>query len=134
MQHETMAGSTVDRCNECGSLWFDAEELDRWWNELYPAEARLPEACVPRRGLSGRTCPRCEGLLEAAGWTGVVLDRCPGCRGLLVEPHDLRELRAEGIPARANSFEADFAAAMVNAGWWLLAARAFANLAIRFLR
>ena len=132
MEPETQGEITVDRCVRCHALWFDARELDNVLQELYTAGSG-PEERIPKRGLSSRRCPRCDIRLESAGWTGLVLDRCPTCRGLFVEVHDLAQLQREEVPLDAMDFGARLQSAMVSGGWALLTAQGIVQVLIRFL-
>src|SRR4051812_25663921 len=76
---ESGHGITVDRCDRCTGLWFDAKELDRWLADFYADTKDLPEHRMPRRGHGGHPCPHCLQPMDSAGWTGLVLDRCPIC-------------------------------------------------------
>jgi Zn-finger nucleic acid-binding protein len=134
MEPETQGAVTVDRCVRCNALWFDARELDSALQDLYAPDGPGPEARIPKRGISSRRCPRCDILLESAGWTGLILDRCPTCRGLFVEVHDLAQLQREQVPLSAMDFGARLQSAMVSGGWALLTAKGIVNIIIRFLR
>jgi Zn-finger nucleic acid-binding protein len=131
----TREGTTVDRCDRCEGVWFDATELDAWLAANYPEGAEPPEERIPVRGEGGgRRCPHCKCAMESAGWTGVILDRCPKCRGLFVEARELKHLEHEEAPHEAHSFEGQFHSAMVTAGWTVLGAKGFILLLLRFLR
>ena len=133
MAPETSHGVTVERCGTCHSLWFDASELDQYLSEAYAVESELPETRIPKRGLSGRRCPRCDKPLHTAGWTGCVLDRCAHCGGLFVEANELSQIQRE-LPAYTESFESALQSNMIAAGWALLHAKAIALLIIRLVR
>jgi Zn-finger nucleic acid-binding protein len=133
MTPETRAGVTVDKCDRCDGLWFDAAELDRWLGDAYTPDARPPESRIPARGLGSRPCPRCHCALDTAGWTGLVLDRCGTCRGLFVEAPEIIRMQHEGLPAETAAFETRFAEAMVQSGWNVLAAAGLARLILQVL-
>jgi Zn-finger nucleic acid-binding protein len=130
---ETRFDVTVDRCERCDALWFDAQELDRWLGEINATDPGHPESRIPARGLGSRPCPRCVCALDTAGWTGLVLDRCARCRGLFVEAGEFVRMQKEGLPTETCTFESRLAEAMVDAGWGLLLARDLAVLIMRFL-
>src|SRR5688500_10526198 len=116
MTVDTREGITIDRCKECGGLWFDAQELDRCLLALYPDGALPPEARTPDRGRGTRRCPRCDQFMKTAGWTGLVLDRCDTCRGLFVEASELAHMERAQPPLHALSFETQLHDAMLSAG------------------
>ena len=131
MTPEKRFGVSVDRCERCGGLWFDAQELDRWLGHADTSDLQPPESRIPPRSLGSRSCPRCSCDLHTAGWTGLILDRCPTCRGLFVETHEFTRMQKEGLPEEAATFESRLTVAMVDAGQTLLTAAALARLIIR---
>lgn len=132
LRSESAHGVTVDRCDRCGGMWFDAHELDRWLADYYPDLPQPPEHRIPRRGVGGRPCPRCHKPMDTAGWTGLVLDRCPECHGIFAEAPELSTMEHESLPDGAP-FARQLKEFCVSSGWSLLAARAIAVLLIRFL-
>jgi Zn-finger nucleic acid-binding protein len=72
--------------------------------------------------------------MKSAGWTGLVLDRCPTCRGLFVEASELAQMERAQPPMDAASFETRLHEVMVSAGWTLLYAKPIALIILRFLR
>ena len=133
MTPETRFDVTVDRCEECGGLWFDAEELERWLGDAHAGDIGPLESRIPARGVGSRPCPRCTHALGTAGWTALVLDRCDKCRGLFVEAGEFVRLQREGLPEQSDIFESKLTAAFVDIGWTLLAARGLAILIMRLL-
>ena len=133
MATEAHAGVVLDRCTECGGIWFDASELDRLLAGALPEGDPPDEADIPDRGLSGRRCPRCDLALRTAGWADAVLDRCSKCRGLFIGARELQHLArmpdpGDGITAeRLRSWA-------VAAGWGLLSLETVALILIRLLR
>lgn len=122
MREERVGETLIDRCEYCGGIWFDSTELDACVAPTLPAGAQPPEVRIPARGRSVRRCPRCDIYLGTAGWSGLVLDRCPTCRGLFVELSEWAYLKAHEAPRDAQSFEADLRDALVSAGWALFSA------------
>lgn len=133
MRTDSAHGVTVDRCDRCGGVWFDATELDRWLADFYPDLARPPEHRMPRRGRGGHPCPRCHKAMETAGWTGLVLDRCPECHGIFAEASELGDMEHESVPDRDGPFAIRLKEVLVEGGWAMLTARAIAILVIRVL-
>jgi Zn-finger nucleic acid-binding protein len=123
----------VDRCSFCGGFWFDASELDRVL-EADPAVVPV-EAAIPERGRSAISCPRCwPKLLDAAGWSGMIFERCPTCRGLYVDAPELLRLQQQGPPESGAELEQVLHNALREAGWNLLAASGLIALLVRLLR
>lgn len=134
MASETRDGVTIDRCSACGSLWFDSHELDRWLTTSTSTEPSPVEDQIPIRGLSGRHCPRCHCAMQAAGWTGLVIERCPTCQGLFVEAPELAAIAEQDLPNGSVTFELRLRGALLALGWTLLTAKTIAILIIRFMR
>jgi Zn-finger nucleic acid-binding protein len=130
---ESLADVQVDRCPNCHALWFDAHELERRLGSQAANHARsVSEAELPERGLGGRSCPRCwPKPMETVGWTGVVIDRCPTCRGLFVEFAELERLQRHGAPE--ESIELIVQRAMIRTGGNLLAAAGLINILVRVI-
>lgn len=133
MSPERHGETEVDRCSFCGGLWFDASELDRI---LQGAPAGVPvEAVIPERGMSALSCPRCwPKLLDAVGWSGTILERCPTCRGLYVDGPELLRLQQQGRPDTPAELEQALHHALREAGWNLLAAGSLIAILLRLLR
>jgi uncharacterized protein len=132
MAVEVWAGVQVDRCPGCRALWFDASELDRCLGSETPPKRRITEADFPERSLSGLSCPRCwPKSMETVGWTGIIIDRCPDCRGLFVEFGELERLRHDGMPE--EPIELVVQRAMIRAGSSLLVGAGLLHLLVRVL-
>lgn len=101
MEKQTIGGVTIDRCNSCGRLWLDDGELQ----QLLADKGRVHDADSgpfgrhsTRAALGGRVCPR-DGktLIEIPHpqRTDVLIEYCPGCRGVLLDAGELRQLSGE---------------------------------------
>ncbi len=71
--------------------------------------------------------------MDTAGWTELVLDRCPECHGIFVEARELTALEHESLLTAGASFASRLREASVSVGWSLLAARAIAVLLLQVL-
>ncbi len=133
MALESWADVQLDRCPNCHALWFDARELERCLGSQGTTHARsVLEAALPERGVGGRSCPRCwPKPMETVGWTGVVIDRCPACRGLFVEFGELDRLQRHGAPE--ESIELIVQGAMIRTGANLLAATGLIHILVRVI-
>lgn len=103
------SGVRVDVC-DCGGLWLDADELAKLGGEL------------PRGGIEyggDRRCPRCDVRMDVRPSKVVELDVCPKCRGLYLDPNELKLLvtvTAVAAPkARSAKVGADSAAPVAAA-------------------
>lgn len=75
----------LDRCSQCGALWFNAGEL----------EAALGKTVRRRQTSSSRSCPSCRVKLDGAVLEGrIEVERCGACAGVFLDGHDLEALGA----------------------------------------
>jgi Zn-finger nucleic acid-binding protein len=83
----------LDRCNECGGVWFDAGEL----------LATSGRVATSTRDATDRLCPVCHVELELGRLnSGVEVETCPRCRGTFLEARDLEAI-ARRTPSRGTS-------------------------------
>ena len=71
--------------------------------------------------------------MDTAGWTGLVLDRCPICHGIFVDVREIAQLEHEPAPDSAMSDAHRLKVVLIDAGWATLTAKAIAVLVMRFL-
>ncbi|MFZ5444504.1 MAG: zf-TFIIB domain-containing protein [Myxococcota bacterium] len=69
----------LDRCNDCGGVWFDAGELQQ-------ATGR---AVTTRATETDRACPACHYPLREGSMGGVAVETCARCGGTFLEARDL---------------------------------------------
>ncbi len=101
-------GVLVDRCPNCAGVWLDGNELTR----LIEGRGRsfAPEVVQQLReklsaGRKGyqhgpreaadRPCPRCGGTLRSFNYaysTGVIVDRCPACKGVWTDYGEIEQI------------------------------------------
>lgn len=99
MEKFTYDGYHVDRCLACGCMWFDHEELERVRKDTGAAGAiddgkkvKHRRAEILKKPLE---CPRDKTALvlrEHVEQPHVNIDQCPACRGVLLDPGELRDL------------------------------------------
>ena len=97
MQEETRNGVTIDRCSNCGGLWFDVEEIQKYLNargtragqpvpkenELRASRAGPPEQC---------TCCE-ERQLYRGTLRGFAYQRCSWCGGVYLSAAELAKIQ-----------------------------------------
>lgn len=94
----------VDRCHNCGGVWFDRDELDR----LLPSAARELRATGDRIRISARPCPNdgTDLLTVTYPQTHVEVDLCPDCDGLWLDAGELKEIqKVRDYHARQDTLE-----------------------------
>jgi Zn-finger nucleic acid-binding protein len=90
MRNWTSHGVTLDHCDSCKGLWFDAGELTQ---HLANLRSGSPEPCLVPAGATGLDCPRCRTFkLERVRYGTIEVDRCKNCRGLFLDVGELHEL------------------------------------------
>jgi Zn-finger nucleic acid-binding protein len=79
----------IDRCAQCGSLWFDAGELEVAANvHARPSAAESEYPCpVCRQRMRGASLPR-----------GLHAHRCDSCQGTFLEGSTVTALGSERLP------------------------------------
>jgi Zn-finger nucleic acid-binding protein len=99
-------GVAIETCNSCGGEWLDDKELGhivRIREEIFSAEERraiegatkipgIPMADVEREIV----CPTCSATtvpINYGGNTGVIIDRCPECRGIWLDGGELEKIQ-----------------------------------------
>lgn len=92
MAAQHVDGVTVDTCSRCGGMWLDRDEPAK-----LAAARSLPVQPVPREDVQfrregQRECPRCNELLKVHTVDGVRVDACPTCRGMFLDPGELKAL------------------------------------------
>jgi Zn-finger nucleic acid-binding protein len=81
----------LDRCNECGGVWFDAGELERATRrKLKPGGAAK---------ATRRNCPRCKTAMVTAQLdSGITVESCQDCFGTFLEAVDLEQATKRAPP------------------------------------
>ena len=73
----------LDRCSDCGGVWFDAGEL---------ADAS-GKSVTSSKEKTDRSCPACGArLLQGTLADGPEVETCPSCKGTFLEARDLDAL------------------------------------------
>src|SRR5262249_5939874 len=101
---------SYDACEQCGSLWLDAGELDKL---AFKVDGSI-EFCSQEEDATRppiRKCPRCIKVdlapVKFLGLTDINLDRCPNCGGFWLDGGELnlvnREL-AKIMPVSGHGF------------------------------
>jgi len=81
----------LDRCSDCGGVWFDAGELSD----------ASGKTVLPTKEKTDRSCPACAAtLLQAKLADGPDVETCPSCRGTFLEARDLDALAKKAPSSR----------------------------------
>lgn len=84
----------LDRCSDCGGVWFDAAEL-------VAASGKMVRAT---KVTTDRPCPSCTAMLVQGKLVdGPAVETCPSCRGTFLEARDLEALAKKAKHASAPS-------------------------------
>lgn len=93
----------IDRCPECGGVWFDADELDKYLGAKLkvPPLPPAPPARAAELDAKRGNCPRCAVVLDrrpARSNPRVTVDACGKCAGVWVDGAELTDAGGEGVP------------------------------------
>ena len=112
-------GVTLDACDKCHGLWFDANEIDQvadkkglteWLRGAARAcpqpvcpwcqhpQTRHGSACEKCGGAVGAICPVCQVWMPAFEVKGITVDFCVRCAGLWLDANELEQLTAATSP------------------------------------
>jgi len=94
------SGVVLDRCLQCGGVWFDGGELEQVLKEA-ARDVHLPDEMQP----CGLPCPRCETEMSSFQYpdTEVTVDMCNECRGLWLDHGEFKQIRKmRGVPGPAS--------------------------------
>lgn len=94
---DAQTGLVIDSCPECFGLWFDGEELKRFFespglsNRILEEDAltAVPAGPVQREE---RLCPQCRTRLQRSGLGDVSLDYCLSCQGIWMDHGELNRV------------------------------------------
>lgn len=110
MEKITVAAVEVDHCPACGSVWFDADELDRVLavDGAAPRIDRGGDEHVPRGFLVGSmVCPRDRRPLIRQvdpEQDHIHFEACTGCGGVLLDAGELSDLHELTARERLRGF------------------------------
>lgn len=99
-------GIGIETCNSCNGHWLDSDELGKI---VKIREAKFDEqerrAIVESTSITGVAlddvdrdlpCPKCGGTTDAVNYggdSGIVIDRCTGCRGFWLDHGELEKIQ-----------------------------------------
>lgn len=106
---EQVAGDmTVDVCDNCGGIWFDASELERVsarGDTTLQAFGHVPTGNV--KLTETRICPRCDPQILARKWFSelkeVEIDECSICNGIWLDAGEFDRIYDESKRAKVSS-------------------------------
>ena len=88
----------IDCCPECWGLWFDADELRRFYSaddlkkEFLPSRTYKPGSHTFEITTKPRRCPRCPVSLTRTQVGDIFVDVCPKCTGVWLDDGELDRL------------------------------------------
>jgi len=99
-------GITVETCGTCSGCWLDADELGRivrirekrfspqQWSSI-DSLAKIPGIPVEEieRDIVCPSCDTSTGPINYGGDTGMIIDRCPKCRGIWLDVGELESIQ-----------------------------------------
>ncbi len=119
----TYEGIELDTCNKCSGCWLDADELGhivRLREQRFTAEqqsaidtaGRIPGIPVDdnERDIVCPGCGTVTGPINYGGDTGIIIDRCPECRGIWLDVGELEHIQMlveawkDGLPEDLRTY------------------------------
>jgi Zn-finger nucleic acid-binding protein len=85
-------------CRHCDGLWFTQEAIDKGGKPELPPRSKSPLANGSTN--ANRTCPQCSVKLTAETVRGVVIDICPECGGVWLDPGEYQAARRRSLRTR----------------------------------
>jgi len=101
---------SYDMCEDCGSLWLDAGELDKMVFQVDGSVEVCSKDKVEDDSGPGKDCPRCDGTtLDKVSFVGsnLFLDRCANCQGFWLDGGELDLVNKELLdimPVKGKGF------------------------------
>lgn len=97
---DSTSGLEIDSCPECFGLWFDSEELKRFFESpdlsgrILEEESALSQLGGPKDqpDSKDRLCPACREILFCSRLGQVHVDYCLGCRGIWLDRFEMDTL------------------------------------------
>ncbi len=106
LREEVYEGIEIESCNGCRGAWLDDRELGKIVQirevKFDPQERRAIAESTTITGVVLKDvdrdlkCPKCGGTTDAlnyGGDTGIIIDRCTGCRGIWVDGGELEKIQ-----------------------------------------
>lgn len=85
-------------CRHCDGLWFSRESIHSRFRATLPDDSRPKrKKVVP---AASRTCPQCARKLQPENIEGVVIDVCPNCGGVWLDPGEYKAARRRSVRMR----------------------------------
>lgn len=108
MDRIPLGGFTVDKCTQCGALWFDALELQKAL-AIPNATQKLEPGVAPKASEADHACdcPRCKSPLvrmRDRRQGHVELLTCTVCGGVLLDKGEFADLTSYTFVERLKSF------------------------------
>ena len=99
-------GIQIDSCDDCGGTWLDAGEFEKIIRareaRFDPDERRAVARAAKITGIRLHkvdrefTCPTCgkrTAPVHYGGDSGIIIDRCPACRGIWLDQGELEKIQ-----------------------------------------
>ncbi len=101
---------SYDVCDDCGSLWLDAGELNKMAFQVDGSIEVCSKDKIEDDSGRGRNCPRCDDMtLDKVSFVGgdLILDRCANCQGFWLDGGELDLVNKELLdimPVKGKGF------------------------------
>ena len=98
LQAQQSNGVPFASCRLCDGLWFSRDAIDRGGKPSLPAASKSRSARVSSK--ADRACPECRVKLDAEPVNNVVIDVCPRCGGVWLDPGEYQMARRRSVRLR----------------------------------
>jgi Zn-finger nucleic acid-binding protein len=105
LQANTKGRVPFAACRHCDGVWFTKEAIHSRLRAALP-EVRKSSRKKPAP-KSSRACPQCSSKLDLENVDGVVINVCPQCGGVWLEPGEYKAARRRSVKMRLHK-EAPF--------------------------
>jgi Zn-finger nucleic acid-binding protein len=85
-------------CRHCDGLWFTQEAIDKGGKPKLPPVSKSLLTNVSTK--ANRACPQCSVKLNAETVDDVVIDVCPACGGVWLDPDEYQAARRRSVRRR----------------------------------
>ncbi len=106
LREDVYEGIEIESCDGCRGAWLDDRELGKIVQirevKFDPQERRAIAESTTITGVVVKDvdrdlkCPKCGGTTDAVNYggdTGIIIDRCTGCRGIWVDGGELEKIQ-----------------------------------------
>jgi Zn-finger nucleic acid-binding protein len=108
MQPITTAGGTVDRCDDCGGVWFDRLEMGKQADHSSEVDVGNPERGARFNSVDRIGCPRCANTpltrMVDNDQPHIWFEACSSCGGRFLDAGEFKDLTERSLSDLVRRF------------------------------